>query len=76
MTHFIIRLRSLSQVHDFVRRADQCDFDVNIGYDRVTIDAKSLVGVMGLDLGRKLTVSFSGENRQFEEYLSTIQIPA
>ena len=56
-----IRLKDMPQVHAFVKLADQCDFDVNIGYDRVWIDAKSIVGVMGLDLGRKLMVNFDGE---------------
>ncbi len=59
-----IRLRNLDEVHEFVRNADACDFDVNIGYDRVLIDAKSIVGVMGLDLGRLLTVSYDGESEQ------------
>ena len=60
-------------MHEFVRRADLCSFDVNIGYDRVSIDAKSLVGVMGLDLGRSLIVSFYGEDKPFEDYLMSLQ---
>jgi len=57
-----IKLSSLEKVHQFVKLADACDFDVNVGYDRVVIDAKSIVGVMGLDLGRTLTVSYDGES--------------
>ena len=64
-----IRLRTLQEVHEFVRLADSCDYDVNIGYDRVLIDAKSIVGVMGLDLGRRLTVSYFGENKNLESFL-------
>ena len=63
MTKKTIRLRNLDEVHEFVRLADACDFDVNIGYDRVVIDAKSIVGVMGLDLGRNLLVSYDGESQ-------------
>ncbi len=63
-----IRLRNLDQVHEFVRSADSCDFDVNIGYDRVLIDAKSIVGVMGLDLGRTLTVSYDGESALLHDF--------
>ena len=67
-----IRLDSLEKVHQFVKLADACDFDVNIGYDRVIIDAKSIVGVMGLDLGRKLTVSFDGEAPELRDYCEQV----
>ena len=64
----LIRLSNLDQVHEFVKLADAIDFDVNIGYDRIIIDAKSIVGVMGLDLGRILTVSFDGEAPELERF--------
>ena len=63
-----IRLSNLQDVHEFVKLADSFDFDVNIGYDRVLIDAKSIVGVMGLDLGRKLKVDFDGAAPALEEF--------
>lgn len=63
-----IRLRNLDEVHEFVRIADACDFDVNIGYDRVVIDAKSIVGVMGLDLGRNLLVSYDGDSQPLLQF--------
>lgn len=66
-----IRLRSIPEVHEFVAKADRCDFDVDVGYDRVSIDGKSLVGMLGLDLGRILYVSFDGENPAFVSYLNT-----
>ena len=68
MTKRTIRLRNLDEVHEFVRLADACDFDVNIGYDRVVIDAKSIVGVMGLDLGRNLLVSYDGESQRLLQF--------
>ena len=64
----LIRLSNLDQVHEFVKLADAFDFDVNIGYDRIVIDAKSIMGVMGLDLGRKLTVSFDGDAPELESF--------
>ena len=64
-----IRLASVRDVHEFVKLADACDFDVNIGYDRIIIDAKSIVGVMGLDLGRDLTVHCFGENDKMGQFL-------
>ena len=51
-----IKLR-LDEVRDFVAAATKCDFDIDIAYNSYTIDAKSIVGVLGLDLNRVLTVS-------------------
>ena len=66
-----IKLTSLTEVHEFVKLADACDFDVNIGYDRILIDGKSIVGVMGLDLGRALTVNYNGDSPAMEHFLDT-----
>ena len=37
--------------------------------NRMIIDAKSLLGVLSLDLTKILTVEFDGENTPFEEFL-------
>ena len=65
----MIKLREIQDVHEFVKLADACDFDVNIGYGRISIDAKSIVGVMGLDLGRPLRVDYDGTNEAFTAFL-------
>ena len=61
---------SPSDVKNFVDMASQCDFDIDIFYNRFIVDAKSILGVMGLDFSKTLTVQFSGENKEFENYLS------
>ena len=35
-------------------------------------DAKSILGVLSLDLTKVLTVQFNGENREFEAYLESV----
>ena len=52
--------------------ATRCDFDIDVFYNRVTIDAKSILGVLSLDLTRVLTVQFNGTDEVFEEYLGTL----
>ncbi|MDE7008552.1 MAG: HPr family phosphocarrier protein, partial [Lachnospiraceae bacterium] len=54
-----IKLR-LDEVKNFVAAASRCDFDIDISYNRFTVDAKSIVGVLGLDLNRVLTVTCHG----------------
>ncbi len=65
-----IRLKEIQDVHEFVKLADSCDFDINIGYGRISIDAKSIVGVMGLDLGRPLRVDYDGTNEALTAFLN------
>ena len=65
-----IKLSTIAEAKDFVSRAVACDFDINIFYNRVIIDAKSILGVLSLDLTKVLTVEYSGENRRFEEFLN------
>ena len=47
-------------VKHFVDVASKCDFDIDICYNRYVIDAKSFLGVYGLDFTRPLTVSYDG----------------
>ena len=63
-----IRL-TLDDVGDFVEAAGQCDFDIDIFYNRVIVDAKSFLGVFSLDLNKTLTVRYAGENAKFEKIL-------
>lgn len=63
-----IKLR-LDEVKEFVSAATRCDFDIDISYNRFTVDAKSIVGVLGLDLNQVLTVSYNGYDPEFEKYI-------
>lgn len=56
-------------VTEFVKAAGQCDFDVDVFYNRVIIDAKSILGVLSLDLTQTLTVRYGGDNQDFEQTL-------
>jgi phosphotransferase system HPr-like phosphotransfer protein len=64
-----IKLTSIMDVKEFVTVAGDCDFDINIFYNRVVIDAKSILGVLSLDLSKALTVEYEGYDRAFEEIL-------
>ena len=37
----VIRLSDLKDVKDFVRAAEDCDFEIDVKYNRTMIDAKS-----------------------------------
>lgn len=61
-------------VKDFVNAASKCDFDIDISYNRICVDAKSIVGVLGLDLGKVLTVTANGYSEEFDKFLSGLAI--
>ena len=63
-----------SQVLDFVNAATKCDFDIDVYYNRYVVDAKSILGVFGLDLTKHLTVEYTGYNKDFEQYLNTLAV--
>ena len=67
-----IILQSVEEAKRFVEEASRCDFDIDVFYNRVTIDAKSILGVLSLDLTRVLTVQMNGEDEAFEAYLDSV----
>lgn len=68
-----IRL-SVDEVNHFVEAASKCNFDVDISYNRYIVDAKSILGVYGLDMTKVLTVTYNGYNAEFEQYLNNMAI--
>ena len=68
-----IRL-DLDNANEFVRRASKCDFDIDIFYNHVIIDAKSMLGVLGLDFSRTLTVQYGGQNNDFDMMLQKLAV--
>ena len=64
-----IMLGTVEDAKDFVAAETKCELDIDVFYNRVVIDAKSLLVVMSLDLTRVLTVEYSGENKEFEAFL-------
>lgn len=60
------------EVQHFVHVASRCDFDIDISYNRYIVDAKSFLGVFGLDFRRPLKVSYNGYDSDFEELLQSL----
>jgi len=51
-----IRLKSVDDVNEFVALASLNQGDVDVRSDRYVVDAKSILGVLSLDLKKVLTV--------------------
>ncbi len=63
-----IKLRP-DEVRDFVSAATKCDCDVDISYNSFIVDAKSIIGVLGLNFNQILTVAYNGYDADFERHL-------
>ena len=48
---------------------DVHDFDIDVRYNRFLVDAKSILGVLSMDLGQILIVKCHGENSDFDSFL-------
>ncbi len=68
MTERKIMLR-YDDAKTFVDMASKCEFDIDIAYNRYTVDAKSILGVLGLNFNQVLTVRYAGYNDEFEKLL-------
>lgn len=57
-------------VQAFVNITSKCDFDIDIAcYHKYCVDAKSIVGILGLDLSRPLTITYYGYNAELEAFI-------
>ena len=64
-----VRLPDRDSVSEFVKAAAECSFYVDVCYNRIVVDGKSILGVLGLDLTRDLTVRYEGFDPEFEKTL-------
>ncbi len=75
---FFMRKRHIKlspqQVKEFVTTSSKCNFDIDVFYNRVIIDAKSMLGVLGLDFTKTLTVQYQGYDDKFEAMIDRFAV--
>ena len=69
-----ISLNSIDKVKSFVNDITKFDYDFDLVSGRYVIDAKSILGVLSLDLRNILTVQYDGENEAFEAFLEKMAV--
>lgn len=60
-----VKLREPEDVKELVSAAEKCDFDIDVCYQRIIVDAKSFLGVLSIGLQKPLTVSCHGYDKSF-----------
>lgn len=61
-----IMLHAPEEVKEFVNAAEKCDFDIDVIYNRIIVDAKSFLGVLSL-LSNPVMVACHGEDDTFKQ---------
>ena len=64
----LIRLTAPEEAQEFVRAASNCDFDIDMRFNKVIVDAKSFLGVLTL-LTNPVMIFSQGTNSEFEKML-------
>ncbi len=62
MKSFNIILKSINDVKDFVNIVNRYDFDVDLTSGRYVVDAKSIMGIFSLDLGKPIKVDVHSDD--------------
>ena len=67
-----VKFNSVNQIRQFVDIIDKFDSTFDLGEGRRTVDAKSILGVMALDLTRPLRLRYDSEDAGIREKLAPL----
>lgn len=67
--NLVVKLSSVDQIHDFVKKCSKLDCDIDLIAGRYTVDAKSILGVFSVDLSRNLKLNIYTENKEYASNL-------
>lgn len=70
MQQVYLKFDEVEQVRDFINTIEKIDTDFNLGRGSRTVDAKSVIGVFGLDLNQPQLLTFDSDDKSILEKLS------
>lgn len=70
MQQVSIKFNDVNQIRQFVNVIDKIDLCFNLGEGRRVVDAKSILGVMALDLTRPVPLSYDSDDETIREKLA------
>ena len=70
----VIRLSDMNDVKAFVEAAGNCNFEIDVKYNQTLIDAKSLLGMIGLGVQKDLLVCYGGRDEKFENLVEKFAV--
>ena len=60
-----IKFSSIDDIRTLVDAVTACDYDVELSSGSYTIDAKSIMGIFGLDLSKPVQLTAYGEDTDY-----------
>jgi len=64
----LIKLSAPEEVQEFVNAAAECDFEIDMRFNKVIVDAKSFLGVLSL-IAHPVMIFSQESNSEFEKLL-------
>ena len=65
MVKAVIKLVSIDDVKEFVKKANEKNYDIDLSLGKYTVDAKSIMGIFSLDLSRDIGLTIHSDNDSF-----------
>lgn len=66
----IINFHAAGDIEEFVCAADDCDFDIDVYYNKMMIDAKSILAMLAIGCHKNLVIRYGGCNERFEKVVA------
>lgn len=75
MRKFIVHLKSINDVKEFVRLVNEFPYEVDLASGRYIVDAKSIMGIFSLDLANPIEVQIhQDDSADLEDSLKNFRI--
>ncbi len=69
MQQVYVKFNSVEQVRNFINLIDRFDGDFDLGSGRRVVDAKSIIGVLALDLTQPQMLRYNSDDGEIREKL-------
>lgn len=73
MKKCIIKLNSIDDVKEFCALTNSCKFDVDLLSGRYAVDAKSIMGIFGLDLTKEVELVVHADDDESEDFFDGVK---
>lgn len=70
----VVVFDELQDIREFVSAAENCDFEIDVYYNRMVVDAKSILGMIGFGLKKALKVRYGGSDENFENVIDKFAV--
>lgn len=67
MVNLEVQLKSVEEIHDFVKRMNRMEWEADLVSGRSIVDAKSILGIFSVDLSKRMKlIVYSDDVKQIE----------